>query len=61
MSQSLAVKYRPKTFEEVVGQSITTEILKKQIENKTFKNAYLFSGHSGTERRAGRAGCGLCF
>ena len=47
MSQSLAVKYRPKTFEEVVGQSITTEILKKQIENKTFKNAYLFSGHSG--------------
>ena len=48
MSQSLAVKYRPKTFEEVVGQNITTEILKKQIENKTFKNAYLFSGHSGT-------------
>ena len=47
MSQSLAVAYRPKTFEEVVGQSITTEILKKQIENKTFKNAYLFSGHSG--------------
>ena len=57
MSQSLAVKYRPKTFEEVVGQSITTEILKKQIENKTFKNSYLFSGHSGT----GKTTCARIF
>ena len=39
MAQSLAVRYRPKTLNELVGQSITTEILKKQIENKTFKTA----------------------
>ena len=31
---SLAVKYRPTTWSEVVGQSINVSILKKQIENK---------------------------
>lgn len=44
---SLAVKYRPTTWSEVVGQSINVSILKKQIENKCFKNAYLFCGTSG--------------
>jgi len=29
MSQSLAVKYRPKTFDEVVSQEIILKILKK--------------------------------
>lgn len=45
--QSLAVKYRPKTFEEVCGQDITTKILQKVLEKQTFKNAYLFTGFSG--------------
>lgn len=44
---SLATKYRPTDFEAVCGQSITVDILNKQIENKTFKNCYLFSGKSG--------------
>ncbi len=47
MKKSLAVKYRPSTFEEVVEQNITVKILKRQIERRTFKNAYLFSGTSG--------------
>ena len=47
MGQSLAIKYRPKTLEEICGQSITTKILEKAIEQKNFKHAYLFAGDSG--------------
>ena len=47
MRTSLAVKYRPKTFEEVCDQKITVQILKKLVENRAFKNAYLFAGDSG--------------
>jgi len=47
MRTSLAVKYRPKTFEEVCDQKITVQILKKLVENKAFKNVYLFAGDSG--------------
>ena len=47
MRTSLAVKYRPKTFEEVCDQKITVQILKKVVENRTFKNVYLFAGDSG--------------
>ena len=47
MAQSLAVKYRPKTFEDVCGQSITVQILEKVIEKRAFKNCYLFAGDSG--------------
>ena len=45
---SLAVKYRPQTFSEVCGQSVTTSILNKVLEKQSFKNAYLFTGPSGT-------------
>lgn len=45
--RSLAVKYRPQKFEEVVGQESIIDILKKQVETKTFKNCYLFCGPSG--------------
>lgn len=45
--EALAVKYRPSTFEDVVSQSAIIRILKKQIENKQFKNCYLFCGASG--------------
>ena len=48
MYTSLAVKYRPTKFEDVVEQSITTKILEKVIEKGKPKNAYLFAGDSGT-------------
>ena len=32
MAQSLAVKYRPKTFEEVLGQKSVLKILSRQLE-----------------------------
>ena len=45
--EALAVKYRPKSFVEVVGQNTVISILSAQIENDTFKNSYLFVGPSG--------------
>lgn len=54
---SLATKYRPTTFEEVCGQNITTTILKRVVENKSFKNCYIFSGTSG----CGKTTCARIF
>ena len=48
MSRALALKYRPQTFDEVIGQKITSTILKKVCETRAFKNCYLFAGHSGS-------------
>ena len=44
---SLAVKMRPSTFAEVIGQDAIVNILSKQIYNKAWKNSYLFAGPSG--------------
>jgi DNA polymerase-3 subunit gamma/tau len=57
MGQSLAVKYRPRTLEDVCGQSITVKILEKAIEQKNFKHAYLFAGDSG----CGKTTCARAF
>lgn len=45
---SLAVKYRPKTFEDVSEQSSIKVILENQIKNNIVKHAYLFCGGAGT-------------
>jgi DNA polymerase-3 subunit gamma/tau len=45
--QSLAVKYRPNTFDSVCGNEVTVKILKRVVESSTPKNAYLFAGPSG--------------
>lgn len=47
MAQSLAVKYRPKTFDEVLGQKSVIKILTRQLELNQFSNCYLFCGPSG--------------
>lgn len=44
---NLAVKYRPKEFDEVLSQNFIKLVLQKQLENNSFSNAYLFSGPSG--------------
>lgn len=54
---SLAVKYRPMTFDEVVGQEPIKIILRQQLESKTTKNAYLFCGGAGT----GKTTCARIF
>ena len=46
--QTLAVKYRPKTFDDVTEQDSIKVILKTQLETNTIKNAYLFCGGAGT-------------
>ena len=55
--QSLAVKYRPTKFDEVVEQSATKVILKQQLTNNEIKNAYLFCGGAGT----GKTTCARIF
>ena len=57
MSESLAIKYRPKIFDDVVEQSATTTILKQQLLGNDIKNAYLFCGGAGT----GKTTCARIF
>ena len=45
--QSLSVKYRPKTFDEIVSQESIIKILNRQLELGEIKNTYLFCGASG--------------
>lgn len=45
---TLAVKYRPKNFEDVCGQENVISILSNQLKEKSFKNCYLLCGPSGT-------------
>ena len=41
-------KYRPLTFENILGQESVTKILKNQIKSGKISHAYLFSGTRGT-------------
>lgn len=47
MYQALYRKYRPKTFDEVVGQDVVITTLKNSISNDKISHAYLFSGPRG--------------
>lgn len=48
MYQALYRKYRPTTFEEVVGQEHITKTLANQVEAGQISHAYLFTGSRGT-------------
>ena len=48
MYQALYRKWRPKTFEDVVGQSHITETLRRQVAEDRLSHAYLFTGTRGT-------------
>jgi DNA polymerase III subunit gamma/tau len=45
--QVLALKYRPKTFDEVVGQRAVVQTLKNSLTHGRIAHAYLFSGARG--------------
>ena len=47
-SKVLAVKYRPKNFNEIVGQEITVKTIFNSIKDNKIPNAYLFTGIRGT-------------
>lgn len=48
MYQALYRQYRPKTFDEVLGQRHITITLRNQIQKENIGHAYLFSGTRGT-------------
>ena len=48
MYQALYRKYRPQTFDDVVGQLAVTQTLKNQVMNGRLSHAYLFTGTRGT-------------
>ena len=55
--KSLAIKFRPRTWDDVVEQSSTKIILQQQIESGEVKNAYLFCGSAG----CGKTTCARIF
>ena len=48
MYQALYRKYRPQTFDDVVGQMAVTQTLKNQLQTGKLSHAYLFTGSRGT-------------
>ena len=48
MYQALYRKYRPQTFDDVVGQLAITQTLKNQLQTGKLSHAYLFTGSRGT-------------
>ena len=50
-------KYRPKTFDEVIGQNHITQTLSHQVETGAISHAYLFTGTRGT----GKTSCAKIF
>lgn len=57
MYQVLYRKWRPKTFDDVVGQPQVTTTLKNELKNGRINHAYLFTGSRGT----GKTTCAKIF
>lgn len=48
MYQALYRKYRPKNFDEMIGQEVIVKTLKNAIKKNKISHAYLFTGPRGT-------------
>ena len=46
--QALYRKYRPQTFDDVLGQMAVTQTMKTQLSSGKMGHAYLFTGSRGT-------------
>ena len=57
MNLALYREFRPKTFEEVIGQNHITKTLINQVKNNNITHAYLFTGARGT----GKTSCAKIF
>ena len=57
MAKALYRQYRPKTFDEVLGQDRVVNVLKNQVKNNNFSHAYIFAG----ERGCGKTTCAKIF
>ena len=53
----LAQKYRPQSFDEVIGQDVTVRILQNQIKDKNYSHSMLFTGNAG----CGKTTCARIF
>ena len=47
MSQVIARRYRPQTFEEVIGQESTVQTIRNAILSERIAHGFIFSGHRG--------------
>lgn len=47
MSEALAVKWRPKTFDQITEQGAIKTILEQQLKSNDIKHGYLFCGPAG--------------
>ena len=43
-SKVLALKYRPQTFDDLIGQEVVAETITNSIKADKIPNAYLFTG-----------------
>lgn len=57
MAKALYREYRPKTFDEVLGQDRVTNVLRNQVKAGKISHAYIFSGERGT----GKTSCAKIF
>lgn len=55
--QALYRKWRPRTFDSVIGQEAITDTLKNAIKRQTISHAFLFAGPRGT----GKTSCAKIF
>ncbi|WP_341830376.1 hypothetical protein [Trueperella pyogenes] len=55
MSIALYRRYRPESFQEVIGQDHVTKPLMAALDAGRTTHAYLFPAHAGAERRRRRA------
>jgi len=46
-SKVLALKYRPRTFDDLLGQEVVSETIINSIKSNKVPNAYLFTGIRG--------------
>ena len=46
-SKVLALKYRPQTFDQLIGQDVVSETIVNSIKANKVPNAYLFTGIRG--------------
>lgn len=47
MTASLALKYRPQTFSDMIGQRLNAVVLQQMVDTKSVPSGILFSGPSG--------------
>ena len=56
-SKVLALKYRPQTFDDLIGQDVVAETITNSIKADKIPNAYLFTGIKGNRKNHNSTNC----